>query len=80
LWIQSKTQWISCGLELIGLNYEAVEKEAGRNEIKMNRAMWKKIKALEAYELNRQSQPKKERNDNRGSSNKRSIRSKEKLR
>ena len=80
MWIQSKTQWISCGLELIGLNYEAVEKEAGRNEIKMNRAMWKKIKALEAYELNRQSQPKKERNDNRGSSNKRSIRSKEKLR
>ena len=71
---------MSCGLELIGLNYEAVEKEAGRNEIKMNRAMWKKIKALEAYELNRQSQPKKERNDNRGSSNKRSIRSKEKLR
>jgi hypothetical protein len=71
---------VSGGFGLIGLNYDAVEREAVRNEIIMNRAMWKKIKALEAYELNRQSQSKKEHHDSRGSSNKRGIRSKKEFR
>ena len=80
LWIQSNTQWLGGGMGLIGLNYNAVEGEANRNEIKMNRAMWKKIKALELYELNRQSQPKKENDDSRRSANSRGRTSKEKFR
>jgi len=40
---------------IVGLNYDRVENEARRQEIDLNRCMWRKIKALERYELNRQA-------------------------
>ena len=83
MWIQSHTQWIGGGLGLIGLNYDAVEREAGRNEIKLNRCIWKKIKALEAFELSRQTPEKKEKdvkNDSRGRNYKRGFKTKTKPR
>ena len=47
---------------VIGLDYDSVEKEAERQGIELreesgafNRCLWKKIKALEMYELERMS-------------------------
>ena len=64
LWMAVKTQWRSAGLGLIGLDYDAVEREAARQGVLLreksgafNRCLWKKIKVLEAYELERQGKP-----------------------
>jgi hypothetical protein len=48
-----QTQWRSNGFGFIGLDYVAVQQEAERYEIPLTRCNWKKLKALERYELGR---------------------------
>ena len=63
MWLSVRTQWRSGGLGVVGLDYDSVEREAERQGVELreesgafNRCLWRKIKALEAYELKRMSE------------------------
>lgn len=53
LWQAVQTQWRGAGLGIIGLDYLAVQQEADRMEIKLDRCTMSKIRALEKDTLQR---------------------------
>ena len=53
MWLSVQTQWNAGGFGLVGLNYDAVEREALRQEVELSKCDWMKIKSLERYELGR---------------------------
>ena len=70
LWLSVQTMWEYAGMgQVTGINYDRVENEARRQEIDLNRCMWRKIKALERYELKRQAEDGSEGSGKRGTKN-----------
>ena len=53
LWLAVRTQWRGGGMGVIGLDYAEVRWWASELEVDLSPAMWRKIRALEAHELER---------------------------
>lgn len=53
LWLAVRTQWRGGGMGVIGLDYAEVRQWAMDLDIDLSPAVWGKIKALEAFELER---------------------------
>lgn len=51
LWIEVRTQWRGAGMGIVGLDYNALYREAERLEIELSPCNMKKIKCLEAMTL-----------------------------
>jgi hypothetical protein len=66
LWLACKTQWRAAGFGLIGLDLPAVKVVAHTLGIQWSASLLQKIQALERYELR---QMKKDRGNDRASSN-----------
>jgi hypothetical protein len=54
LWLMVRIQWRVAGLGVVGLDYLAVQQEADRLEIDLNRCLMRKIQALERMEVQKQ--------------------------
>ncbi len=54
LWLAVRTQWRAGGLGVVGIDYLAVQQEADRLEIDLNRCLMRKIQALEQVEVGKQ--------------------------
>lgn len=54
LWLECCTQWRTSGFGAVGLDYNAVHREARRLEIDLSPGLMAKIKHLERFELERQ--------------------------
>ena len=54
LWLASRTQWRAGGVGVVGIDYLAVQQEAERLEIDLNRCLMRKVQALEQLELKKQ--------------------------